>query len=138
MAPWLVVAGCGGSSLAAAPNAGDPACAEALGKLPQSLLGQSRGTSSVAGTAVYGDPEIVVRCGVTPLGPTELPCLTVNEVDWVIDERNEPLLFTTFGRAPSLEVRIPGSYPKSDATGALVDLEASAQTLPTTSLHCIG
>jgi hypothetical protein len=134
-----VLTGCGGGpSVTAAPNAGDPACAAAAGKLPQAVLDHPRGESSARGTAIYGDPQIVVRCGVTPLGPTELPCLTVNEVDWVIDERNDPLVFTTFGRSPALEVRIPASYPKSDDSGALIDLQAAAASLPTTSLHCIG
>jgi hypothetical protein len=106
--------------------------------LPVSVLGQARESSSVAGTAVYGDPRIVVRCGVTPLGPTELPCLSVNDIDWVIDDRNDPLVFTTFGRSPAVEVRIPATYPKADGSAALVDLQPVAQTLPKTSRHCIG
>ena len=140
-----VLAGCLGltacssaPSVTAAPHASDGACATAVGKLPASVLGKARGSSSATGTAVYGDPAIVVRCGVDPLGPTQLQCLAVNDVDWVIDDRGDPLVFTTFGRSPALEVRIPASYPKGADSGALVDLQAVAAALPTTSLHCIG
>lgn len=129
-------AACSGGSVTAAPHATDPACGPALGHLPAALLGLPRGTSSATGTAVYGDPEIVVRCGVTPLGPTTLPCMNVDSVDWVIDDRKDPLAFTTFGRSPALEVLIPASYPKDRDSGALVDLRAAAQALPKTSLKC--
>jgi hypothetical protein len=122
----------------AAPHASEGACAAATGKLPSAVLGKSRGSSQATGTAVFGDPAIVVRCGVDPLGPTQLQCLTVNEVDWVIDDHGDPLVFTTFGRSPALEVRIPASYPRTGDSGALVDLQAVAVTLPTTSQHCIG
>lgn len=134
----LPLAGCSGPGVRAAPQARDPACETALGRLPTSLLGQARGSTDVAGVGIFGDPQIVVRCGVTPLGPTTLPCLTVNEVDWVIDDRADPLVFTTFGRSPSLEVRIPASYPRDGDPAALVDLQPAALSLPKTSLRCIG
>jgi hypothetical protein len=137
VAVTLLVA-CSGGSLPAAPQAGDPACGSALAKVPSTVLGQARGSTSTGGTAVYGDPPIVVRCGVPPLGPTQLPCLSVNDVDWVIDESGDPLVFTTFGRSPAIEVRIPASYPKTGDSAALVQLQAAALALPKTSLHCIG
>lgn len=124
--------------MTAAPHASEGACATAVGKLPATVLGKARGSSSATGTAVYGDPAIVVRCGVDPLGPTQLPCLTVNEVDWVIDDRSDPLVFTTFGRSPALQVRIPASYPKTGDSAAMVDLQAAAESLAKNSLHCIG
>jgi hypothetical protein len=134
----VTLGGCSRDAVSAAPHAADPACATALGKLPGALLGQARRASSVTGMAVFGDPTIVVRCGVTPLGPTTLRCLSVNDVDWVVDDRKDPLVFTTFGRSPAVEVRIPESYPVTGDSAALVDLQAVAQALPTTSRHCIG
>lgn len=109
-----------------------------MAAMPSALLGKPRGTTSTEGMAVYGDPQIVVRCGMSPLGPTQLRCLSVNDVDWVVDDRGDPLLFTTFGRTPAIEVRIPASYPKSGDPGALVQLQKAALALPKTSLHCIG
>ncbi len=134
----LGLGGCGQDAPPAAPHAADPACTSALARLPGSVLGRARGTTPTRGAAVYGDPRIVVRCGVPPLGPTQLQCLTVNGVDWVIDDRGDPLVFTTFGRDPAVEVRIPASYPRANDSGALVDLQPVAQGLPRTSLHCIG
>jgi hypothetical protein len=135
--PAVVLGGCSRDPVTAAPRAGDPACGAALARLPHTVLGHARRSSSAAGTAVYGAPEIVVRCGVTPLGPTQLRCLSLNDVDWVIDDRGDPLVFTTFGRSPALEVRIPASYPVANDSGALVDLQPVAEALPKTSLHCI-
>jgi hypothetical protein len=130
------LAACSDGSVSAAPHASDPACRTALGKLPPTLLGRKLGTSSATGTAVYGEPTIVVRCGVDPLGPTQLRCLSVNDVDWVVDDRNDPLVFTSFGRSPAVEVRIPASYPKENDSGALIDLQPAVQGLPRTTLHC--
>lgn len=127
---------CARDSVTAPPQSDHPACRTALDRLPRTLLGHARGSSEAAGTAVYGDPEVVVRCGVNPLGPTTLRCLSVNDVDWVIDDRGDPLVFTTFGRSPALEVRIPASYPVANDSAALVDLQPVAEGLPKTSLHC--
>lgn len=130
------VTACSDDSVSAAPHASDPACGTALAKLPSALLGKSRATSSATGTAVYGDPKIVVRCGVPPLGPTQLRCLGLNDVDWVIDDRKDPLIFTTYGRSPAVEVRIPASYPLANDPEALADLEPVAELLPKTSRTC--
>lgn len=70
--------------------------------------------------------------------PTTDPCLTVDGVDWVIQDQNGPFVFTTFGRSPAVQVRVPTSYGSQNASGALVDLRAVAAALPRTARACIG
>jgi hypothetical protein len=84
----------------------------------------------VTGVAVWGSPGIVLRCGAEPLGPTTLPCLEVNGVDWVVDDAEDLLRFLTYGRAPAVEVLVPADYGRENASGALVDLEPVVAPLP--------
>lgn len=134
------LAGCseGSVSVQPAPQASSAACAGALRHLPATVLGRSRVALDVPGAAEWGKPAIVARCGLPEVAPTTLPCLTVDAVDWVIDDRHDPIVFTTFGRSPALEVGVPVSYGRSNASAALADLAAVAGALPRTQRACIG
>jgi hypothetical protein len=140
LACLAVLAACGGSgsALTAAPRAADPACVRALAQLPTTVLGSSRTALAVAGAASFGQPSIVLRCGLPEQPPTTKPCLTVNGVDWVVDDAADPIVFTTYGRVPAAEVRVPLADGRENAPAALVDLAAVARALPTTTHHCIG
>ena len=73
--------------------------------------------------AAWGDPAIVLRCGVHPprsLKPTSR-CDVINGVGWF--SRRDPdngWIFTTIGRASTVELRVPADY--TPAADALVDL----------------
>ena len=58
----------------------------------------------------WGDPAVVARCGVTPLGPTTLDCIEVSGVDWVAEPLSDGVRFTTYGRSPAVEVLVPAAY----------------------------
>lgn len=125
------LAGCGGtSSVTPAPQASDPACSALLGKLPAGVADQNRGTDPAAGAAAWGDPRIVLRCGLPPSGPTTTPCLDVDGVDWLVEETGDGFTLTTFGRRPAVEVTVPSSYGRSKASAAMVDLGPAVQALP--------
>ncbi len=67
-----------------------------------------------------------MRCGLEPLGPTTAQCISVNGHDWVLaDPDADPVVFTTFGTDPAVDVAVPRSYDQP--TGALVDLAPSPQ-----------
>jgi hypothetical protein len=72
--------------------------------------------------AAWGDPPVVLRCGVgPPAGLTATSQLSgVNEVDWYVDEQPTQRVWTTFARAADVEVTIPNSH--SPAVGPVVDL----------------
>lgn len=130
------VAGCAqGVGVEPAPSASEPVCAELLLLLPDSLGGVERRTTTSQASRAWGDPAIVLRCGVDPLGPTTDPCLSIpdpagaNPVDWVASTQDSEgeRTFTTYGRVPAVEVTIPEGYP-GDAV--LAELAGPVATLP--------
>ena len=130
----LLLAGCD-SAPGPAPRAAEPACTKALEAAPSTVLDQQRGSIGVRGALAWGNPEIVLRCGLPPLTPTTAQCLTVNDHDWVLaDQDADPVVFTTFGTDPAVEVAVPRSYPQP--TGALVDLAPVAAALPANGRSC--
>ena len=129
-----MLAGCS-SSPGPAPRASEPACTKALEAAPSRVLDQRRAALGVEGALAWGDPQIVLRCGLAPLAPTTAQCLTVNDHDWVLaDPDADPLVFTSFGTDPAVEVSVPRSYPQP--TGALVDLAPLAAALPGNGRSC--
>lgn len=103
-----------------APSASEPVCAELLLALPDQLGGQERRSTTSQASRAWGDPAIVLRCGVDPLPPTVEQCVAVSasdgtEVDWVIVEDEDATTLTTYGKIPAVEVTIPAQYA-GDAT----------------------
>jgi len=77
--------------------------------------------------AVWGDPEIILRCGVgKPDALTRASrCDTVDDVGWFSEETADGFLFTTIGRQFFISVEVPEDYdPPADA---LVDLAKSVK-----------
>ncbi len=128
----------GGSAVTAAPQASDPACTAALSAAPATVLGQPRTPLQVLGGAAWGEPAVVLRCGLPELAPTSLDCISINDIDWVIDARSDPVLISSFGRSPAIEVRVPTSYGRTSAADAAVDVSAVARALPKTARACVG
>jgi hypothetical protein len=121
----------------AAARAGDPACDRALAAAPATVLGKSRTPLDVRGALAWGDPHIVVRCGLAGLEPTTSTCLVVNGQGWVVgDPDADPVVFTLYGHDPTVDVSVPASYGRSSAPGALVDLQHVAEALPTNGRTC--
>jgi hypothetical protein len=72
--------------------------------------------------AAWGDPPIVLRCGVerpARLRPSS-PCLEVDGVGWFPQQAARGHLFTTVGRSAYVEVAVPEAY--QPAAEPLVDL----------------
>jgi len=91
-----------------AEGANDPACAEVTVRLPGFVADEPRRWTDAQASGAWGDPSaILLRCGVTPPGPTEARCITLGGVDWIVDESRAPnYLVTTYGRVPAVEVFI--------------------------------
>jgi hypothetical protein len=87
-------------------------------------------------TAAWGDPAVVLRCGVArprSLRPTS-ELIKINNVSWFLHETHDVYVFTTYGRAAFVEVRVPTSVPREQATAPLVDLARPVITsVPTTA-----
>jgi hypothetical protein len=136
LAAALLLAGCARGP-SAAPRAADPACAAALAAAPASVLGQGRTPIAVPGALGWGDPQIVLRCGLPGRGPTTDPCLDVDGVGWVLGDPNaDPVVFTLYGHDPTVDVRVPAAYGRTSASGALVGLGPVARALPANDRTC--
>lgn len=160
------VAGCTPAvPVVAGKAAADPACASIVLALPSDLDGLARRTTSAQATAAWGgsaDP-VVLRCGVTPPGPTTDQCVTVTgtdgvSVDWVVTEVPETgagsesdsssevasaspspgtsaWVFTTYGRSPAVEVTVPASVAATRST-SFIDLLGPAMTAVEATRNC--
>lgn len=94
--------------------------------LPPTLDGRPKIPASPASelTAAWGDPAVVLRCGVgkpRTLRPTS-ETIEINGVRWFLHETNDAYVFTTYGRVAFVELRVPTSVPREQATAPLVDL----------------
>ncbi len=125
------LAGCAGTvPLRPAEFANDPACAEVMVRLPDTVAGLDRRSTNAQSTAAWGDPAVViVRCGLPDTGPSALPCATVDGIDWLRDATNDPnFAFVTFGRSPAVEVLIDSTAV--GGTTALGELATAIGTIP--------
>lgn len=130
----LALSGCVGTvPMDPAPDANDPICASVTVRLPDAVADLSKRETSAQATGAWGNPAaILLTCGLAKPGPTTMPCVTINNVDWVEDDSRKPLyVYTTFGREPAVQVAVDSNTVS--ASTALVDLSAAVSTLPVTS-----
>ena len=104
------------------------ACEALVEALPDRVADQApRETSGSPLGAAWGDPAIVVRCGVgPPEGYTPLSaCQTANGVDWftpdaTVEDQGVDAVLTTLGREPAVELVVPSELRPPVA--AMVDI----------------
>ena len=113
-----------------AEGANDPACADVIVRLPDSVANLDRRTTNAQSTGAWGDPVgVELTCGIEPSGPTTDDCVNVNGVDWIIDRSAAPLYrFEAYGRTPGLQVVVHSE--RASGTEAVLDLGSVAQLLP--------
>ena len=102
------LAGCSATvHIEPADDANNPACAAVSVLLPNNLGGFDRVWTDAQATGAWGDPTIVLRCGVEPPAPSTLNCTTLGGVDWlVLDQEENRQRLITYGRDPAIEVNI--------------------------------
>ncbi|MGK5627050.1 DUF3515 domain-containing protein [Streptomyces sp. URMC 123] len=150
-AALLALAGCSGDGggggagdLAAPTPSGREAelCRALRGELPGTVNGLARSSAGPASdfTAAWGEPPVVLRCGVprpavlTPgtaqYNPTTDDGVEVNGVGWLLERRSDgSFRFTTVGRKAFVEVTLPKGTTE---IGALTDFaEPIKRTVPT-------
>lgn len=133
LAATLLLAGCTPIvALQPADDAEAVACAEVIVRLPDSVDGLQARETDAQGTAAWGEPSaVILRCGVPSPAPTsELRCITQDGVDWLVDDKDDPVLVaTTYGREPAIEVIIDN---RADGV-VLTDLANAVDYLPKVS-----
>lgn len=105
-------------------------CDDLARELPKRVEGQDRRTTTPvsAATAAWGDPPMVLRCGVpTPTTFTATASLLdVAGVSWFAEPLSAGVRFTTIGRVANVEFTVPDAYspeayPLIDLAGAITD-----------------
>lgn len=120
----MLVAGCA-APVAVTPVADAPReCLQLRRQLPLEVSGQRiRRTSPTSpSTDAWGDPAIVLRCGV-PQPASYRPdseLVGVDGVDWYLEPIASGYRFTTFDRVTNVEVSVPSAY--APEVNPLVDL----------------
>lgn len=114
-----------------AVDANNPACADVIVRLPETLDNQKRRNTNAQATGAWGDPaSVLLYCGIEPSGPTTDSCVNVKGVDWIIDDSRAPLYrFEAYGRSPGLEVIVNADLGVS-GTNVIMELSGSAAKLP--------
>ena len=119
----VLLVGCSSTQVPSAdPPASDQgACRTLIQSLPLTLDGdENTGRSEYA--AAWGDPQIVLQCGVaTPAAyRPDSEMVVVNDVAWLPEEQDKGYLFTAVGRTPQVQVYVPNTH--SPEVNPLVDL----------------
>jgi hypothetical protein len=120
------------------------ACEKLLAAVPGSVADQSRrDVSGSAYAAAWGDPAIVLRCGVgKPKGFDRFSrCQRANGVDWfvpesVIGDLEADAVMTTVGRSPAVEVELPARYRPAGSAAVMVDLAPVLKAHTTKTTPC--
>jgi hypothetical protein len=126
---------CSSAVFVQAPTKSEP-CKAVLAGAPISLLDelQRETTPGDAAAIAWGDPPIVMACGVDPRPTANAQVIAIEGVEWIaesVDEGvDEGTVFTTFNRTPVVQLRVPSTYrPEIDAVSALSALIDESTTL---------
>jgi hypothetical protein len=127
--PALPLSGCSSAVEVGGPTRGPAQCRALVRELPDTVDGQTRRDvqPQQALAAAWGDPAIVLRCGVPAPGALTAAssCAEVNGVGWFAEQRADAWRFTTIGRSANVQVQVPYDY--QPAADALVDLAADVR-----------
>ena len=128
--------GCSSIDVADPAEAGSATCRLVATHWPKTVGGQSRQATSSSSAAVraWGDPAIIARCGLPPIGPTTDPCIDVSGIDWVAHRLTDGVRFTTYGRSPALEILVPSAYHPEPLL--LPAFGEAAAAIPQGERHC--
>ncbi|WP_323793441.1 DUF3515 domain-containing protein [Nocardioides sp.] len=135
----LLLAACSGGPVSVATpdlDGSDRAACEALvADLPDTLADElPREIEPVdALGAAYGDPAIVVRCGVAVpanFNQASSSCEVANGVGWFVApeefiDQDADVTLTAAGYRPVVEVRVPGGYRPDGPAAAIAQLAAA-------------
>lgn len=146
----LTLSGCAGTvPMTPAPDAKAVGCAEVTVRLPNELGGATdaqgnpnsvplaRRDTNAQATGAWGDPAAVLLwCGEDAPGPSTLPCVSINGVDWIVDDSAAPSYrFTTFGRTPTVSVVVDSD--RASGSTVLADLSSAVSVTEQTDA-CLG
>lgn len=112
--------------------------------MPKTLGGLKQRETTAQATTAWGDPvAVILKCGTElPVAPVSDPCVSVNEIDWIVkpatEEDNPEQTATgtwyaeTFGRDPAIQVtfeadRVSSSTILAELASAVGQIHQSKQ-----------
>jgi hypothetical protein len=107
----------------------DESCEPILAAAPINILGelQRETTPADAAAIAWGDPPIVLVCGISIEVPADAQVVEVDGVAWVAQSTEAGTVFTTLDAVPALQVRVPVDYrPEIDVLSELGDVIANS------------
>ena len=106
-----------------ADDAANPACAEIIVRLPDTIDDHAIRQTDAQATGAWGNPAVILlSCGVAVPGPTTERCITIDGIDWLVDDSDEDRgVFTTYGRDPAVQVVVDHVTSDSNALNALAN-----------------
>jgi hypothetical protein len=91
-----------------AAKANSVGCADVIVHLPKTIESFAQRDTDAQGTSAWGSPaSVLLRCGITTPRVSDLPCYTIQGVDWLVDttgKNGQDAVYTTYGRTPGVEV----------------------------------
>jgi len=144
-----LLAGCGSDTVPidAAPLPADDAdaCADLVDALPDTLAGEPRRAVEPADApgAAWGDPAIVLTCGVgvpADYAPAST-CVGVRGVGWfapdeALEDHGSDLVMTALTHHPRVSVQVPPEHRGSDEVLTALSRPIS-RTLPARGVDCL-
>jgi hypothetical protein len=134
----FALSGCSATvALDPAADANNPACADVVVRLPDSIDNLTKRQTNSQSTAAWGEPTAVIfRCGLEPVSVSKLACVTSSDIDWLVDDSNKPSYrFVTFARTPAVEVVVDSA--KVSGVTALDELSSAVGHIPAAA-RCLG
>jgi hypothetical protein len=125
--------GCTTVHLEPAPSADTVSCADVTVHLPQTLESMKLRDTDAQATGAWGSPAaVLLTCGITTPAVSDLPCYTVDGVDWLIKSTGKGgknAVYTTYGREPGVQVVVDTEAVPS-SSNVLFDLASAVGSLP--------
>ncbi len=112
-------------------------CEALLADVPRRVADQENLDVPGRIAAAWGDPAIILRCGVEkPAALTSTSrCNVVSDVGWLADTTADGYLFTTIGRKFYVSVEVPKAY--DPAADALADLASTVKKHDPETRPCV-
>jgi hypothetical protein len=112
-------------------------CAQVQANLPVALNGASPRIVHALQAVAWGDPAIVLRCGVprpTALVPnSSAQTALINSVNWLVEAGKRDIVYTVIDRSVYIEVTLPVGTDPNAAVPVIAN--AVAKALPTPSCY---
>ncbi|MFC6043339.1 DUF3515 domain-containing protein [Nocardioides hankookensis] len=126
------------------PKEEDAACRALVADLPATLAGEAsvEVTGATAYGAAWGDPAIVLTCGVGAVDLDDVPkCVVADGVGWLVPpdevDGDRDATFTADGYSPRVQLEVPRDYLPEQGASALAELAAPIKAHTTKMVPCV-